>query len=112
MRNNCVFCAIIDNEIPSTKVYEDDDFALIKDINPQAKIHLVALPKFHHPFLSETSENESEIIGKILSKVGRMQSKLGLSNGYRVVINQGEDAGQTVAHIHIHFLGGEKLKEL
>ena len=112
MKNDCVFCAIIDGEIPSTKVYENEDFVLIKDINPRAKIHLVALPKFHHPLIIDTTTAEAETIGRILSCISKLKDELGLSSGYRVVINQGKDAGQTIDHIHIHILGGETLSDL
>ena len=108
---NCVFCKIRNGEIPSTKVYQDEDFMIIKDINPQAKIHLVAIPTLHVAHIDEMKEEQSIIIGKILFKVSQMQEKLGLTNGYRIIINQGVDANQTVQHLHIHLLGGEKLKD-
>lgn len=109
--DNCVFCKIRKGEIPSSKLYVDDDFMIIKDINPQAKIHLVAIPNFHKGRIVNTSEEQALLIGKIMSKISHMQQELGLTNGYRLIINQGEDAGQTVDHIHIHILGGEKLKD-
>ena len=108
---NCVFCKIRRGEIPSTKLYEDEDFMVIKDINPQAKIHLVAIPNYHVGRIVNTNEEQSLLIGKIMHKVSKMQNELGLTNGYRLIINQGEDAGQTVDHIHIHILAGEKLKD-
>ena len=107
--DNCVFCKIKKGEIPSTKLYEDEDFMIIKDINPQAKIHLVAIPTLHVPYIAEMSEQQSLIIGKIMNKVSKMQNELGLTNGYRLIINQGHDANQTVPHLHIHILGGEEL---
>ena len=106
---NCVFCKIRKGEIPSTMLYKDDDFMIIKDINPQAKIHLVAIPTEHVPYLDMLTEKSAELIGRIMSKISHMQEGLGLTNGYRLIINQGADAGQTVSHIHIHILGGEKL---
>lgn len=108
---NCVFCKIRKGEIPSTKLYEDEDFMIIKDINPQAKIHLVAIPNYHVSRIANTNEDQALLIGKIMLKISQMQSELGLTNGYRLIINQGEDAGQTVDHIHIHILAGEKLKD-
>ena len=108
---NCVFCKIRKGEIPSTKLYEDEDFMIIKDINPQAKIHLVAIPNLHVPYISEMTETQALIIGKIMSKVSQIKNELGLENGYRLIINQGEDANQTVKHLHIHILGGEKLRD-
>ena len=106
---NCVFCKIRKGEIPSTMLYKDDDFMIIKDINPQAKIHLVAIPTEHVPYLDMLTEKGAELIGRIMSKISHMQEELGITNGYRLIINQGTDAGQTVSHIHIHILGGEKL---
>ena len=108
---NCVFCKIRKGEIPSTKLYEDEDFMIIKDINPQAKIHLVAIPTKHEGSIKNLQQKDAEILGKIMGKISQMQTELGLTNGYRLLINQGEDAGQTVNHIHIHILGGEKLKD-
>lgn len=109
--DNCVFCKIRDGEIPSQILYRDEDFFIIKDLHPQAKIHLLAIPNEHSPLIENLSEESAKTIGKILLKVSHMQKELGLPNGYRVIINQGEDGGQTVGHIHIHILGGEKLKD-
>ena len=106
-----MFCKIRKGEIPSTKLYEDEDVMIIKDINPQAKIHLVAIPNYHVDRIVNTNEDQALLIGKIIHKVSQMQSELGLTNGYRLIINQGEDAGQTVDHLHIHILAGEKLKD-
>lgn len=106
---NCVFCKIRKGEIPSTKVYEDNDFMIIKDINPQAKIHLIAIPTLHVAHIDEMNDEQALIIGRMLSKISRMQKELGLTKGYRIIINQGADANQTVQHLHIHILGGEKL---
>ena len=108
---NCVFCKIRKDEIPSTKLYEDEDFMIIKDINPQAKIHLVAIPTCHVAHIDEMTESHALLIGKIMGKISHMQKELGLTNGYRLIINQGADANQTVQHLHIHILGGEQLKD-
>jgi len=108
---NCVFCKIRKGEIPSTKLYEDEDFIIIKDIEPQAKVHLIAIPTCHVAHIDKMTENQALLIGKIMGKVSKMQQKLGLTNGYRLIINQGEDAKQTVQHLHIHILGGELLRD-
>lgn len=108
---NCIFCKIKNGEISSEKLYQDNDFFIIKDINPQAKIHLVAIPNYHVGKIANTTEEQALILGKILHKISSMQKELGLTNGYRLLINQGQDAGQTVDHIHIHILAGEKLKD-
>ena len=108
---NCVFCKIRKGEITSTKLYEDEEFMIIKDIEPQAKIHLVAIPTCHVAHIDEMTNDQTLLIGKIMGKVSHMQEKLGLTNGYRLIINQGADANQTVQHLHIHILGGEKLRD-
>jgi len=108
----CIFCKIKLNELPSTKLFEDDDFFIIKDINPVAKIHLIAIPKDHYSSIDMQTEKGIKLFGQIIYKISTLQEQLGLQNGYRLVINQGEDAGQTVKHLHIHILGGEKLKNL
>ena len=108
---NCVFCKIRKGEIHSTKLYEDDDFMIIKDIEPQAKVHLIAIPICHVAHIDEMTDEQALLIGKIMGKVSHIQQKLGLTNGYRLIINQGEHAKQTVQHLHIHILGGELLRD-
>ncbi len=109
---DCIFCKIKKGELPSTTLYSDDEFMIIKDINPQAKIHLIAIPNEHVPYIDMMTEEGAIKLGKMISKISHLQEELGLTGGYRLVINQGDNAGQTVAHVHIHILGGEKLKEL
>ncbi|MBO5910175.1 MAG: HIT domain-containing protein [Clostridia bacterium] len=109
---DCIFCKIRLGEIPSTKLYEDEDFMIIKDINPVSKIHLIAIPNEHYASLELQTEEGATVLGRILHKIGELSDSLGLGNGYRLAINQGEDAGQTVHHLHIHIMGGEKLKNL
>ncbi|HJD05942.1 MAG TPA: HIT domain-containing protein [Candidatus Onthoplasma faecipullorum] len=109
---DCVFCKIRKGELTSSKLYEDDDFMIIKDINPQAKIHLIAIPHMHVPYIDMMTEEGALLLGKIMSKISHMQEELGITEGYRLIINQGENAGQTVGHVHIHILGGEKLDEI
>ena len=98
-------------EIPSTTLYKDDDFMIIKDINPQAKVHLIAIPACHVQYIDMLTDEGAALLGKIMGKVSHMQEELGITNGYRLIINQGENGGQTVNHVHIHILGGEKLKD-
>ena len=109
---DCVFCKIMKGELPSTTLYKDDEFMIIKDINPQAKVHLIAIPLDHVPSIDMMSDEGLGLLGRIMGKISMIQYELGLDNGYRLVINQGEDAGQTVDHVHIHILGGEKLKDV
>ena len=107
--SNCIFCKIIDGAIPSSKVYEDDKMLVFKDIEPKAKIHLLAIGKDHFKLLSEMDAERAELVKYMLIKIPEIAKANGCENGYRLVINQGEDAGQTVFHLHIHILGGETL---
>ena len=107
---NCLFCKIIEGSIPSKKVYEDEKMLVFRDIEPKAKVHLLAIPKTHFKLLSEAGEKEREILSHMLSKIPEIAEQNGCKKGYRLVINQGEDAGQTVFHLHIHILGGEQME--
>lgn len=107
--NDCIFCKIIRGEIPSAKVYEDGKMLVFKDIEPKAKVHLLAIPKTHFKLLSDMNEERAELLKYMLKTIPAIAKENGLENGYRLVINQGEDAGQTVFHLHIHILGGEPL---
>lgn len=107
--DDCLFCKFARGEIPVNKVYEDEDFIVIRDINPQAKNHFLAIPKTHFKLLSEMTEDDAERLKRILKKIPTLEKELELKNGYRLVINQGDDAGQTVPHLHIHILSGQKM---
>lgn len=109
--DNCIFCRIIAGEIPSTKYYEDEDMIVIKDVEPKAKLHYLCIPKEHFALLSEMDGRRAEILKRCFEKIAALQNTLGLEDGYRVVINQGENGGQSVRHLHIHLLGGEKLTD-
>jgi histidine triad (HIT) family protein len=102
---------IINGEIPSTRVFENDDFIIIHDIYPKARHHYLAIPKEHFASLKEANQHQVKIVTEILTTLPKLVQTLDLSNGYRIIINQGEDAGQSVPHFHIHILGGEKLSE-
>jgi histidine triad (HIT) family protein len=106
---NCIFCKIVAGEIPSPRLYEDDDMIVIRDIEPKAKLHYLCLPKTHFALLSEMDEQRSQILRRMFLTIAKIAPTLGLEDGYRVIINQGENGGQTVHHLHIHLLGGEKL---
>lgn len=106
---NCVFCKIVRGEIPSKRYYEDDDMIIIADIAPKAKLHYLAVPKEHYKGLDELDEKRKAGLVECFEKIGRLKDTLGLTEGYRLIINQGENGGQTVPHLHIHILGGEKL---
>ena len=106
---NCIFCKIIKGEIPATKMYEDDNMIIIKDIEPKATNHFLCIPKSHFKLLAEMDEVQAEMVKACLKKIPTLEKELGLQNGYRLVINQGDDAGQTVFHLHIHILSGQKM---
>ena len=109
LKEDCLFCKIIEGKIPSTKVYEDDKMLVFKDIEPKAKVHLLAVPKDHFKLLSEMDEKRAELVKYMLEKIPQIAAENGCEKGYRLVVNQGEDAGQTVFHLHIHILGGQTL---
>lgn len=111
MKNDCLFCAIIDGEIPSTKVYEDELCLAFRDINPLAPTHILILPKAHIPSANAIDETNSAVVAHIFELVPRLAAAEGLDNGYRVITNCGPDAGQTVQHLHFHLLGGRKLSD-
>ena len=106
---DCLFCKFANGAIPVDKVYEDEDFIIIKDIAPVAKNHYLAIPKTHFKYLAEMGDNEAALVGRMLKKIPELSSLLHLENGYRLVINQGDGAGQTVPHLHIHILSGQKM---
>lgn len=110
LNNDCLFCKIIEGKIPSAKVYEDDKMYVFKDIEPKAKVHLLAVAKDHFKLLSELDDSRAETLVYMLRKIPAIAEENGCNNGYRLIINQGEDAGQTVFHLHIHILGGQPLE--
>lgn len=107
----CVFCKIIAGEIPSKRVYEDDNMIIINDIAPQAAKHYLAIPREHFANIVEMTDEQSLVVGKMLKKIGELADSLGLADGFRIVSNKGENGCQSVEHLHIHILGGEKLSE-
>ena len=106
---DCLFCKFVSGEFKTDKVYEDEDFIIIRDIEPKAKNHFLAIPKRHFKYLAEMGDKEAALVGRMLKKIPELTSLLHLENGYRLVINQGDDAGQTVPHLHIHILSGQKM---
>lgn len=106
---NCVFCKIIEGKIPAEKFYEDDKYVVISDIDPVAKLHYLLIPKKHFVTMEEMTEVDLKDFAQILKRLPRITKELGFKNGYRFIINQGEDAGQSVKHMHIHLIGGQKL---
>lgn len=109
--DNCIFCKIVKGDIPSTKVYEDDDMIIIKDLNPQAPVHLLLIPKEHYANIIEMTDSQSQTLARCLKKLSTLTDELGLQNGFRLVSNKGADGCQSVGHLHIHILGGQKLSD-
>jgi histidine triad (HIT) family protein len=108
--NNCLFCRIISGEIPSNKVYENDLAFAFHDINPQAPIHVLIVPKKHIVSLNEASQDDQALLGHLTLVASELADKLGIAaDGYRTVINTGAGAGQSVWHIHVHLLGGREM---
>lgn len=108
---DCLFCKIIAGDIPSKKVYEDEYMYAFWDINPQAPVHVLVIPKQHIPSLDGVSAENSAIVAKIFEKIPQIAKELGLENGYRLISNCGDDACQSVKHLHFHIVGGAKLSE-
>jgi histidine triad (HIT) family protein len=109
--SDCLFCKIIAGEIPSTKVYEDEKIYAFKDVNPQAPVHVLVVPKEHICCADAIDESNVDYVAHIFSKIPSIAKSLGLTNGYRIVNNCGEDGCQSVKHLHFHILGGTKLSE-
>ena len=109
--SDCLFCKIAAGEIPSTCVYEDEDVFAFRDINPQAPVHVLVVPKIHIGSVSEINAENAAAASRCLEVIGDIAKKEGLENGYRVISNCGPDAGQTVHHLHFHILGGVKMGE-
>ena len=107
---DCIFCKIIKGEIPSTKVYEDDEILAFRDINPVAPVHVLVIPKKHITSLAKLTPEDEAVVGKIYTVIKNIAKQEGiLEKGFRVIVNCGEDGGQVVKHVHFHLLGGKKL---
>lgn len=107
----CLFCKIAKGEIPSQKVYEDERILAFRDINPQAPIHVLIIPKQHIESVDEITAENSAIVAYIFEKLPQIAREAGLTNGYRIISNVGDDGRQSVKHMHFHILGGKQLSE-
>jgi histidine triad (HIT) family protein len=105
---SCIFCRIVRGEIPSKKVFEDDELLVIHDIHPAAPVHLLVVPKEHVETLAEAGPEHERLLGKIMLLAPRLAREQGATNGFRVVANNGPDGGQEVYHLHVHVLGGPR----
>ena len=107
---DCLFCKIIKGEIPSTKVYEDDEILAFNDISPAAPIHILVIPKKHISHVTELQKEDEALVGKIYSIINKIAKQEGVDeSGFRIVVNCKEDGGQEVPHLHFHIIGGKKL---
>ena len=102
---DCVFCKIVEGEIPTDKIYEDEDIIAFNDLDPQAPIHFLVIPKKHITSLATLDESDSDLVAKIMLVIQKLAKENNLE-GYRVVTNIGEDGGQSAPHLHFHVLGG------
>ncbi len=105
---NCLFCKIADGEIPSNKLYEDDSLLAFYDIDPQAPVHFLVIPKQHVGSCAEVDENNSELVAKAFELIAKLTTELGIES-FRVVSNCGADAGQSVPHLHFHVMAGRQF---
>ena len=111
--SDCLFCKIIEGQIPSTKVYEDDQVYAFEDINPQAPIHVLVVPKTHIATLNDLTPEDKPVLGHLLYTASGIARDRGIhESGYRTIFNVNADAGQMVFHVHLHLLGGRQLKRL
>jgi histidine triad (HIT) family protein len=103
---NCVFCKIVRGEIPSKKVYEDDEIFAFHDINPQAPVHFMLIPKRHVASLYELTADDAKAMGKIMTVAGKLAREQGAADGFRTIVNTGRVGRQDVMHVHVHVIGG------
>ncbi|MBY4949890.1 histidine triad nucleotide-binding protein [Cupriavidus respiraculi] len=109
-QDNCIFCKIVAGQIPSRKLYEDDDMVAFHDIHPKAPVHFLIIPKSHVESLNECGEGEGGVLARMLLKAPQLAREAGCGNGFRTVINTGPDGGQEVYHLHMHVLGGPRVE--
>jgi histidine triad (HIT) family protein len=107
--DKCLFCSIVTREVPAQLIYEDDQAVAFKDIDPKAPTHVLIVPRKHIAGLSAASDEDGAVLGHLQLVARKIAEKGGISDGFRVVVNNGKGAGQTVFHIHYHLLGGRKL---
>lgn len=108
--DDCIFCKIVKGEIPSNKVYEDDELLAFRDINPVAPVHILVIPKKHFDSVLDLEQEDERLVGKIYSIINKIAKEEGIDKtGFRVVVNCGRDGGQEVKHLHFHIIGGKEL---
>ena len=104
-----VFCKIIAGELPATFVHRDDEVAVIRDIHPQAPVHLLVFPVKHYDSIGDFAEHDGHVLGTMVRVAHKVAVEQGLANGYRIILNEGADGGKLVPHLHLHLLGGRRL---
>lgn len=109
--DSCIFCMIKDGKIPSKAIYEDEQILAFNDINPQAPVHVLVIPKIHIDSLDDVDESNIQFVSHLIACIPEIAKKAGITNGYRVISNCGKDGCQSVEHLHFHILGGAKLPE-
>ncbi|MBQ9761416.1 MAG: histidine triad nucleotide-binding protein [Clostridia bacterium] len=109
--SDCLFCKIIAGDIPSAKVFEDETVYAFRDINPMAPVHVLVVPKCHIASANEVTGENASVVADIFKAIPKIAAAEGLTNGYRVITNCGEDGCQSVKHLHFHLLGGKKLPD-
>ena len=109
MTEKTLFSKIIDGEIPGDFVHQDDQCVVLRDVNPQAPVHLLVIPRKPIPRVGEASEEDSALLGHLLLVASEVANSEGLSQGFRIVVNNGSDGGESVPHLHVHLLGGRQL---
>lgn len=109
MQNKTIFKRILDREIPADVIHEDDECIAFRDVNPQAPTHVLIIPRKEIPSLADLSDEDQSLVGHLMLTATRLAKQLGLTTGYRTVINCGKDGGQSVDHLHVHLLGGRRL---
>ncbi len=108
--SDCVFCGIVQGKIPSDPVYDDGEILAFRDLNPQAPVHVLLIPKKHIASVAEAGVEDAALLGRILLAAGKIAESEGIGGGFRVVTNRGEQAGQSVFHLHFHLLGGRTME--
>lgn len=108
---DCIFCMIRDGKIPSQKVFENETILAFRDVNPQAKVHILVIPKEHIPSCDAIGADNAAVVAEIFTRIPQIAAEAGLEQGYRVITNCGEHACQSVKHLHFHVIGGQQLSE-
>ena len=109
MNNDCLFCQIVAGQLPARVAFQNDTITVIHDINPQAPTHLLIIPRRHLTSVAEAQSGDAQLLGELLQTGAQLARDAGLERGYRLVINTGAEGGQSVAHLHVHLLGGRPM---